>query len=110
MTGFTSNVERRTAVLLERFASCLNAAQGVRRLGSAALDLCYVACGRFEGFWEEHLKPWDTAAGALIVEEAGGRVSDFDDSPYQMNSPQILATNGQIHSKMLSLLKSKDSR
>ena len=110
VTGFTSDVDRRSKVLLDRFASCLDAAQGIRRLGSAALDLCYVACGRFDGFWEEHLKPWDTAAGALIAEEAGGRVSDFNDAPYRMENRQILATNGRIHSAMLSLLTSKDTR
>ncbi len=110
VTGFTSKIERRSPILIERFANCLDAAQGLRRLGSAALDLCYVACGRFDGFWEEYLSPWDTAAGALIVEEAGGKVSDFDNGPYRLDGNQILATNGNIHSAMLLLLKSKDSR
>jgi len=70
---------------------------GVRRAGSAALDLCNVACGRFDGFWEFNLNPWDTAAGALIVEEAGGRVSSFDGSAFQLNSRETLASNGSVH-------------
>jgi myo-inositol-1(or 4)-monophosphatase len=110
VTGFTSAVERRTPALVSRFARCLDTAQGVRRLGSAALDLCFVACGRFDGFWEEYLNPWDTAAGALIVEEAGGRVTDFDGGAYRMEGAQILATNGKIHAHMISLLSDKDMR
>jgi myo-inositol-1(or 4)-monophosphatase len=70
---------------------------GVRRAGSAALDLCDVACGRYDGFWEFNLNPWDTAAGVLIVEEAGGKVSSFDGSPFQLNSRETLASNGLIH-------------
>lgn len=74
---------------------------GVRRAGSAALDLAYVAAGRLEGFWEFHLNPWDTAAGFLLVEEAGGRVGVFDGGPRELNSREVLATNGRIHSEML---------
>ena len=70
---------------------------GVRRPGSAALDLCNVACGRFDGFWEFNLSPWDTAAGVLIVEEAGGRVSRFDGSPFELDSSETLASNGLVH-------------
>lgn len=73
---------------------------GVRRDGSAALDLAYVAAGRFEGFWEFGLKPWDTAAGIVIVEEAGGRVTDLTGEPYQLGGASILATNGLIHEEM----------
>ena len=91
-----------------RYASCLKATQGMRRLGSAALDLCYVACGRFEGFWEQRLKPWDSAAGALMVAEAGGRVTTFADRPYTVEEPEILATNGLIHGEMLRLLEMQD--
>ncbi len=69
----------------------------VRRLGSAALDLCWVACGRFDGFWEYNLSPWDIAAGYLIVEEAGGTVTDFDGAPYDVFHKRTLATNGRIH-------------
>ena len=74
---------------------------GVRRAGSAALDLCCVACGRFEGFWEFNLNPWDTAAGVLIVEEAGGRVTDFYGGSFQINSRQTLASNGLVHDALL---------
>src|SRR3979411_1933656 len=74
---------------------------GVRRAGSAALDLCNVACGRFDGFWEFNLNPWDTAAGVLIVQEAGGMVSDFDGSPFELNSRETLASNGLVHPALL---------
>ncbi len=70
---------------------------GVRRAGSAALDLCNVACGRFDGFWEFNLNPWDTAAGVLIVEEAGGKVTRFDGSPFEINSRETVASNGLLH-------------
>jgi len=73
---------------------------GVRRAGSAALDLCYVACGRFDGFWEFNLNPWDTAAGVLIVEEAGGKVTDFHGGPFQLDSRETLASNGLIHAAL----------
>ena len=91
--------------MITRYGNCLKAAQGIRRLGSAALDLCYVACGRFEGFWEQNLKPWDTAAGALIAIEAGGRVTTFSHQPYAVDQIEILATNGHIHQEMVGLLK-----
>jgi myo-inositol-1(or 4)-monophosphatase len=74
---------------------------GVRRAGSAALDLCNVACGRFDAFWEFNLNPWDTAAGTLIVEEAGGKVSSFDGSPFQLNSRETLASNGSVHDALV---------
>jgi myo-inositol-1(or 4)-monophosphatase len=70
---------------------------GVRRAGSAALDLCNVACGRFDGFWEFNLNPWDTAAGVLIIEEAGGKVTRFDGSPFQIDSRETLGSNGLVH-------------
>ena len=75
---------------------------GVRRAGSAALDLCNVARGRFDGFWEFNLNPWDTAAGVLIVEEAGGRITDFSGGPFQLNSRETLASNGLVHSALLN--------
>ncbi|MGC1461210.1 MAG: inositol monophosphatase family protein [Terracidiphilus sp.] len=78
---------------------------GVRRAGSAALDLAYVACGRLEAFWEFNLNPWDTAAGILLVEEAGGRVTDFDGNPYQLNSREILASNGLMQAELVALFK-----
>lgn len=76
---------------------------GVRRLGSAALDLAYVAAGRYEGFWEFNLNPWDTAAGILIVEEAGGKVTDFSGNHYRLESKEILASNGKIHAELVGL-------
>lgn len=90
--------------LLKYVREVLNQAHGLLRLGSAALDLCYVACGRLEGFWEFFLNPWDTAAGYLIVEEAGGKVTDFCGNPYSPTGKQILATNGKIHNAMLAIL------
>ena len=74
---------------------------GVRRAGSAALDLCYVASGRFEAFWEFNLNPWDTAAGVLIVEEAGGKVTDFSGDVFQLNSRETVASNGFVHEALL---------
>jgi len=74
---------------------------GVRRAGSAALDLCCVACGRFDGFWEFNLNPWDTAAGVLIVEEAGGKVTDMRGGPFQLNSRETLASNGFVHGALV---------
>lgn len=80
----------------------------VRRLGSAAIDLCWVACGRFDGFWEYNLSSWDVAAGYLIVEEAGGRITNFEGDRYSVFDKQTLATNGLIHDEMLSLIKNKN--
>jgi len=77
----------------------------VRRLGSAAIDLCWVACGRFDGFWEYNLNAWDLAAGYLIVQEAGGRITNFEGDPYDVFDKETLATNGLIHEEMLSLIR-----
>lgn len=79
----------------------------VRRLGSAAIDLCWVACGRFDGFWEYNLSAWDVAAGYLIVQEAGGRITDFEGSPYNVFEKETLATNGLIHEQMLKVIRNK---
>lgn len=79
----------------------------VRRLGSAAIDLCWVACGRFDGFWEYNLNSWDVAAGYLIVQEAGGRITNFDGNPYSVFDKETLATNGHIHEDMLQLIRNK---
>lgn len=79
----------------------------LRRLGSAAIDLCWVACGRFDGFYEHHLQAWDSAAGYLIVEEAGGKVTDFSGNRFSPYQKKILATNGHIHSALLDLVNSK---
>jgi myo-inositol-1(or 4)-monophosphatase len=107
VTGFPYNVHEIFDQIVTRYASCLRAAQGIRRLGSAALDLCYVACGRFEGFWEQNLKPWDTAAGSLIAAEAGAPVTDFSNRRFRVDGKEILATNGRIHDEMLKLLRLK---
>ncbi len=79
--------------------------QGIRRMGSAALDLCYTAAGRFDGYWELKLQPWDTAAGALILTEAGGSLTDFDGGAYSIYDKQLLASNGQIHDQMIDVLQ-----
>jgi len=104
VTGFPYNFQSIIHPLIRRFEQCLTAAQGVRRLGSAALDLCYVACGRFDGFWEQNLAPWDTAAGMVIAQEAGATISDFSNGPYSIEKKEILATNGLIHQEMTALL------
>ena len=79
-------------------------ARGVRRDGSAAIDMAYVAAGRFDGFWEEGLNPWDMAAGVLLIEEAGGFVTGYDNSKFSIYSPPILASNGRIHAQMATIL------
>ncbi len=107
VTGFPYNVREIFESVMVRYGSCLKASQGMRRLGSAALDLCYVACGRFEGFWEQNLKPWDSAAGALIAAEAGATVTTFSNQPYKLGDQEILVTNGHIHSEMITLLELK---
>jgi myo-inositol-1(or 4)-monophosphatase len=103
-TGFSYGIKRKDRNI-SYFRELLTRTQAIRRAGSAALDLCYVACGRFDGFWEMDLHPWDSAAGMLIVEEAGGKVTRFDRSPYSPYDKNILATNGHIHNKMSSFLK-----
>lgn len=112
VTGFPYNVREKKDTIIQRLSQCLTAAQGIRRLGSAALDLCWVACGRFDGFWEEDLKPWDVAAGTLIVQEAGGQVTDFSDHTYlplaRKNGDEIMATNAHIHSQMVTHMQLKD--
>ena len=109
ITGFPYNHKKIFKTLMSRFSACLKASQGVRRLGSAALDLCFVSCGRFDGFWEQNLNPWDTAAGALIAQEAGAAITDFSNMPFDIYEKEILATNGKIHKEMLSLLELKNT-
>jgi myo-inositol-1(or 4)-monophosphatase len=91
-------------MVVERFKRMIVRAQGIRRPGSAAIDLCYVAAGRFDGFWEEGLKPWDTAAGIIIVQEAGGRVTTFEGGRCSPFSKTIVASNTLIHGEMIPLL------
>jgi myo-inositol-1(or 4)-monophosphatase len=103
-TGFPYNVRERPDFTRD-FANFTMAAQAVRRDGSAAIDLAYVACGRFDGFWEDGLSPWDIAAGALLIEEARGKTSNFDNGPLSIYNPKVVATNGLIHDAMLRVLK-----
>jgi len=105
VTGFPYDHKNHLRPLITRFENCLKATRGVRRFGSAALDLCFVACGRLDGFWEENLKPWDTAAGAFIAKEAGAMVTDFHGAEYRYEMNEILATNGFIHKDMQILLE-----
>ena len=92
---------------LQIFEKLIRKGVPVRRLGSAAIDLCWVAAGRFDGFYEHKLQAWDSAAGFLMVEEAGGKVTDFKGDPYSVYQPQILATNGHIHEEMLAVVNGK---
>jgi len=102
-TGFAYDI-RENRTNMRHHDDFLLRTQAVRRCGSAALDLCYVACGRFDGFWEMKLSPWDTAAGAVIVAEAGGRVTDFNGGPVDIYHPEVVASNGLIHQAMLDVL------
>lgn len=103
-TGFPYNFEGREDLLLTRLARTLPRVQGMRRCGAAAVDLAYVAAGRFDAYYEGWLAPWDSAAGWLLVEEAGGRVSALNGAPYDLYSPHILATNGRVHGAFVALL------
>ena len=103
-TGFPYDVRDR-GDFARHFSNFIMNAQAVRRDGSAALDLAYVACGRFDGFWEEGLRPWDVAAGVLLVEEAGGRVSHYDGTPFNVYTPPIVASNGLLHEEMMRVLR-----
>lgn len=103
-TGFAYDLRRSRDDNLDHFAALLKRTQALRRGGSAAMDLCYVACGRLDGYWELKLHPWDVAAGILIVEEAGGRVSDCGGGPPPRSGREIVATNGRIHPALLEVL------
>lgn len=103
-TGFAYDYRTSTRPNFEAFAAMYKSTIGLRRLGAAALDLCYVAAGRFDGYWELGLKPWDTAAGSLIVREAGGIVTNLKGDPYDHLTPDIVASNGVLHEDMLSKL------
>jgi myo-inositol-1(or 4)-monophosphatase len=109
VTGFHYDVHKDPGELVGLFADMLGRARAVRRLGSAAIDLCYVACGRFEGFWEKRLQPWDVAAGALIVAEAGGTVTGMSGAKYGSRQGSVLATNGRIHQQMLDAIHQFES-
>ena len=110
VTGFPYDVHTKAAGLVAMFGAFLSRARAVRRLGSAALDLCYVAAGRFDGFWEQQLRPWDVAAGALIVVEAGGRVTGMDGSRFDPVAAHLVASNGHIHDEMLEVIHAERER
>jgi len=103
VTGFPYNIKKELNRTINVFTTFLLKTRGVRRLGSAALDLCYVASGVFDAFWERELNPWDICAGMLLVEEAGGRISDFMGNPINIFSKQILASNGILHKDILNV-------
>ena len=103
-TGFPYDVHETLDEVVGLFAEFVGRARAVRRLGSAAVDLCYVAAGRLDGFWEQRLQAWDVSAGSLIVEEAGGRVTGLDATSFSSHSGQVLATNGRIHDEMVAAI------
>jgi myo-inositol-1(or 4)-monophosphatase len=109
-TGFPYDIKTSNLTNLDHWANFAMNAQALRRLGSAALDLCYVACGRFDGFWELSLNPWDMAAGALIVAEAGGRVTDFKGDRFSNYKPEVIASNGLIHERMVEVVALADGK
>lgn len=104
VTGFPYDLRDDVDETLRFFREFMRVSRAIRRDGSAALDLCYLAAGRFDGFWEEKLGPWDTAAGALVVEEAGGRVTDFEGRPFHYSGKSVTASNGLLHPAMLQVL------
>jgi len=106
VTGFPYNINENPENAFEKFIAMIKASRAVRRLGSAAIDFCYLAEGVFDGFWEVHLNPWDICAGKLLVEEAGGLVTDFNNNNININNKTILASNGKIHNQMISILNS----
>lgn len=104
LTGFAYDRQTRADFYLRFVKAFMEQSQGLRRAGAAALDLCHIAAGRADGFWEFNLSAWDVAAGVLIVEEAGGRVSDMSGAPLDLDRPRLLATNGRVHEAMMDVL------
>ena len=109
-TGFPYDVYLNADEVVGLFSRFVEASRAVRRLGSAALDLCYVAAGRLDGFWEDRLHPWDIAAGALIVEEAGGTIAGYDGSPFHPRRDDVVASNGRIQAAMLEVIRAYQGR
>jgi myo-inositol-1(or 4)-monophosphatase len=105
LTGFPYNMRERIDLVVAQFRAFLIESQAVRRGGSAALDLCYLAAGRCDGFWELNLHPWDTAAGGVIAEEAGARITDFRGNAFSIYMKEIVASNGKIQEEMIGVLK-----
>jgi myo-inositol-1(or 4)-monophosphatase len=104
VTGFPYGAKNNMDHCIDHFNNFIKFGLPIRRLGSAALDMCYVAAGRFEGFWEVSLNPWDVAAGYLILKEAGGKITDFTGNRYSIYNKQLLATNGKVHDEMTCVL------
>jgi len=104
VTGFPYDLRDDLQAKLRMFTRFMGLARAIRRDGAAALDLCYLAAGRIDGFWEETLQPWDVMAGRLLIEEAGGRVTRFDGSPLGLTADEVLATNGRLHEAMLAVV------
>ena len=104
VTGFPYDIRETADTNLAEYAAMSLRARAVRRLGSAVIDLAYVACGRFDGYWELRLGPWDVAAGAVLVVEAGGRITGIEGRPLDVDAPTLLATNGLIHDRMLEVI------
>jgi myo-inositol-1(or 4)-monophosphatase len=107
-TGFPYSVQDEGDYLLGLFGDFLRRARAVRRLGSAAIDLAYVAAGRFDGFWEVKLNPWDVSAGALLIEEAGGAVSNLAGGPFDSRQGEVVASNGRIQRQMVDIIRSRN--
>ena len=105
VTGFHYGVHKDPGELMQLFEAFIRRSRAVRRLGSAAIDLCYVACGRVDAFYEMKLQPWDIAAGALIVQEAGGTISTVDGDPFRSRAGSVLASNGRIHGAMVDVIR-----
>ena len=110
VTGFPYDVHSRVDEIVGLFGAFVGQVRAVRRLGSAAIDLCYVAAGRLDGFWESDLKAWDIAGGALIVAEAGGRITNMDGSAFASRGRDVLASNGLLHEAMLDVVRGFRSR
>jgi myo-inositol-1(or 4)-monophosphatase len=110
VTGFAYTIHESAREAVDLFGAFLGRAQAVRRLGSAALDLCYVAAGRMDGFWEAHLRPWDMAAGVLIAREAGARVTGMDGSPFALGAGHLVASNARLHDSMLETIAAVRAR
>ena len=108
VTGFPYIHDKKWDISFDIFKTVYSKTRGVRRLGAAALDLCFVAMGRFEGFYEFNLKPWDICAGSIIAKEAGAKVTDWNDKILPFSGKRILATNGKIHNEMVNILTSKE--
>jgi myo-inositol-1(or 4)-monophosphatase len=110
VTGFPYDVHSRVDEIVGLFGAFVGRARAVRRLGSAAIDLCYVAAGRLDGFWESDLKAWDIAGGALLLEEAGGRITDLTGGPFSSRAGSVLAANAPLHDSMLAVVRDYRSR